>query len=227
MSARFQLNKSQIQDLRILIDLNDGQLENIQRKVDEFNQTVLSPESLAEHISDICGNDTALHFVRMLLSLTTISLQSMLGVEGVVSGIQDGLPVDSNWTEEELSTWQNRRTILVDLLSSKILRRAATAIDLTYEYTNLFRRARVLTDIRPIFSESGEEIDGAVISHTLHLVYDSLDGDHELSVALDFLDIKKLKEQCDRAIIKAETSQKVMRDSAGVSTVISGAQYNE
>ncbi len=99
---------------------------------------------------------------------------------------------------------------------------ASTAIELSYDYANLLRRTKILTDIRPLFNESADEIEAAVVSYTLRLRYDSADGEHELSIALDESDIKTLAAQCERALMKSATARSLMTDTCGVSVTVSG-----
>jgi hypothetical protein len=109
-----------------------------------------------------------------------------------------------------------------DVLDSKLIRMSATANELSYDYANLTRHIRILSDIRPLFNEHAESIEGAVISHTLRLQYDSADGEHELSLALDEEDIAKLMRQCERALKKSSAARKLMEEKAGVPTILPG-----
>jgi len=97
--------------------------------------------------------------------------------------------------------------VLIRLLKCRPVRLAATAIELSYDYANLVRNVRILSDIRPLYDEEAEKIEGAVISHTMRLHYDSADGEHELSLAMDEKDISNLMEQCKRALKKSQTAK--------------------
>jgi hypothetical protein len=96
------------------------------------------------------------------------------------------------------------------------------AIELVYDYANLLRRTRVLTDIRPLFNNAADQIEGAVVSYTLRLRYDSADGEHELSIALDESDIRILADQCDRALTKATTARAMLVEKCNLSVIVSG-----
>jgi hypothetical protein len=56
----------------------------------------------------------------------------------------------------------------------------------------------------------------------LRLQYDSADGEHELSLALDEEDIAKLMRQCERALKKSSAARKLMEEKAGVPTILPG-----
>ena len=104
--------------------------------------------------------------------------------------------------------------------------RSSTTLDLMYEYENLLQSARVVTDIRPVFSQDATWIEGSVVSHTLRLRYDSTEGDHSISIAVDESDIRELERQCRRALLKAQTARTLMVEQAKVPTVISGDGSN-
>jgi hypothetical protein len=114
------------------------------------------------------------------------------------------------WTGEQLEKWRQLDPLLEDLFGIEQLDTASKAVDLAYEYANLFQSARVVTDIRPVFDESASEIAAAVISQTLRLYFSSEEGEHSLSVALDQQDLERLRDSCDRAIKKARTAQKLV-----------------
>ena len=115
---------------------------------------------------------------------------------------------------------------LQSLVDDKCVRLAATAIELSYDYANLLRRTKVLTDVRPIFNDAGDGIDGAVVSFTMRLRYSNADGEHDLSIALDENDIKTLQEQCQRAILKARTASAMMVDRCEIAAIVSGEADN-
>ncbi len=117
-----------------------------------------------------------------------------------------------------------------ELLLEKSVRTVSKALDLAYEYANLFQDARIVTDIRPIFNDVDDEqmeIEAAVVAFTLRLHYDDRQGNHSLSVALDETDVRTLKYQCERALHKAQLAQGRMRDILGVPTIISGETHDE
>ena len=98
------------------------------------------------------------------------------------------------------------------------------SMELSYDYANLIRDIRIVTDLRPLFDEQGGNVEAGVVSHTLRVNYSSEDGRHELSLALDLQDIEKLKKQCDRAILKAITVRDAFRSAIEKPCMISGEE---
>jgi hypothetical protein len=142
-------------------------------------------------------------------------------VEEVLNGIRACFESEA-WTNENLSKWDAVAPHFGALLSLPIIRLVTSALDLSYEYTNLLRGIRILTDIRPIFDDSATGIQGAVIAHALRLRFESVEGPHELNISVDESDIKEIAEQCDRALKKARTARKLMQERAKIPTTESG-----
>jgi hypothetical protein len=152
--------------------------------------------------------------------------QGGLTVEETLEGLRHTLKGDFSWTDADIENWQPVAPIFGELFSLPIVHLVASSIDLSYEYSNLWQGARILTDVRPIFSKDATSIEGAVVSHTLRLYFVSSDGRHELHVAMDESDVQALVEQCERAIQKARTARDLMTDKAKVPTLISGEINN-
>ena len=103
---------------------------------------------------------------------------------------------------------------LLTLLSfEKSLGVTSKAFDLLTERERILTGTRILTDIRPIFGRLSERPTAAVIIHNLKLTYHQ-DGEcHEFYVALDNADIKQLKEVLERAELKTQNLQALLKTS--------------
>ena len=84
------------------------------------------------------------------------------------------------------------------------------------ENDRIFCGARILSDIRPVFTDSLESASAAVIIHNLQIgFHDSGTGVHkEFYVALDNQDIQKLKEIILRAEKKTQALKAILNKSS-------------
>jgi hypothetical protein len=100
--------------------------------------------------------------------------------------------------EEQLQTI---RTRLSRLLNNPRLLNAQNASSLLLDHERIFSRARVLTDLRPVFGGgAAETITGGLVVHTLKVSFYKADGStDEFFVALDDDDIDQLSEVLTRA----------------------------
>lgn len=83
------------------------------------------------------------------------------------------------------------------------------------QHTNVFREARIFTDIRPVFGEdtSSEPIGGLII-HKLMITFSRDKEPQEMYFALDGDDIRNLKEILSRAEDKERAIIRFMRTSS-------------
>jgi hypothetical protein len=90
----------------------------------------------------------------------------------------------------------------------------AKALDVMMEHDHVFGHARILSDIRPVFTGGAESIAAAFIIHNLSIHYFH-DGDHkEFFVVLDNDDLNTLKEAIARAEQKAEVLKAVFKKAS-------------
>lgn len=164
--------------------------------------TTLSPDWLIAECQRAIGDpDVGATMGRLLLSLSGMARRLHAPPSEVVESFQ------SNSDEAFVA-----HGTLCRLLECQIVEMASKAIDLSYDHANLVRSIRVLTDVRPIFSEDAMGISGAVVSHTLRAFFTTIDGDEEVSLVLDQRDIESLKRECERALLKAETCRSAFKD---------------
>ena len=104
------------------------------------------------------------------------------------------------------------------------LRTIVKALELSYDYSNLFQTAKILADIRPVFDRQASKMEGAIISYSLRLTFRSLRESESLTIALDEKDVKQLIETCTRALKKADVAKKTMQGCGLPSTYITGEE---
>ena len=77
--------------------------------------------------------------------------------------------------------------------------------DLRYNHENVLGRARLITELQPIFAKNAQEIRTFIVGHTLRIEYVSAGKAETLSLALDDRDVELLRRECDRATEKSAT----------------------
>ena len=226
MSLQLRVSKHQLADLKMISDLGPDCLVKVEQKLKSLPNPTLRPQDLLAKVGEALKQD-AESLVRQLLSLQGLVRQTGLAVEEVLSGIKAAVQRQGQEVGLELASWERVEGEVQKLVEETSVRLAATAIELAYDYTNLLRRVKILTDIRPLFDRPAEQIEGAVVSYTLRLHYNSADGEHELSVALDEGDIRTLRAECDRAIKKAATAKSLITEKCQIPVALSGETDND
>ena len=222
MSLQLRPSKHQLADLKRIVELGGSRLVEIQAKLSGVHMPPLRPQELLSVVESVVPGSDAERLVRQLLSLQGLISQTGHGIDVVMDGLRAAVGEYGRDEGIELSDWLVVEPAIKVLVANRCVRLAAKAIELSYDYANLLKRARILTDIRPLFSEAADGIEGAVISYTLRLLYDTADGEHELSIALDEADVLSLSQQCDRALAKASTAQALLNEKCGISVAVSG-----
>jgi hypothetical protein len=156
---------------------------------------------------------------RLLSSLMPlVALRRSLGSSGseivhrISASVDAHAPQD--WRAQHLLAWRSCRDALARVLEpSHPLSSLEKAIDLVYSSANMFSRARLLTDLRPVFSENAERIERTVVTFMLMIEYYDGMHSHRLDLALDSKDVKELSELCLRALKKVQS----LKSDAGIS----------
>lgn len=156
----------------------------------------------AEKLSPVVSAVLALNGVRRNLRVEPDELIRL--IDGAI-----GQQVGDEWKEKHLAGWRSAQEPLGSLLNADShLAVLEKATHLAYAYQNILTRVRLLTDIRPVFNASGDEVRRGVLSFMLSLDYQNGDSYQRFDFALDAEDIAELKRLCERAEKKAATLQK-------------------
>ena len=234
MGPTLQPNERQIRDIKILLDLG-AKLESGKNKLLGTDTVALSPVKLIELIEAQLPDWTSSQrnsLIRQGLALRGLMMEAGLSAEDVLGGLDEGLREATNFFEGDNSgnrdLWDNGfAPAFKSLLESKLFRVTTKSANLAYDYANLLRTARIITDVRPIFDEPAEGIDGAVISHVLRLKYTGMDEETSLSIVMDATDVRRLLAECERALTKGEVAQKWLTEGTPIQIHISGDSSTE
>lgn len=151
--------------------------------------------------------DQADRLVPSLLSLS--GLARTYSAEAIADSVARSIDLD-------LSTEARDRLHkrLEALLSAEALSTTADAVELLTQHPHNYQTARIISDIRPVFSgEVDEQPTGAVIVDVLQLQVWDRDGQTDtLYVAMDEPDLQQLKKVVDRALAKTKTLRAFLGD---------------
>lgn len=222
MSLQLIASRHQLADLRRIVEIGSDSLAAVLHRLNEISTPTIRPQELLDTVSEVLPSNDAECLVRQLLSLHGLSRQSRRTVPDVINGVRTALEQQGEDASIALEDWSKIENLIQSLVEDRMVRLTATAIELAYDYANLLRRTKILTDVRPLYDESAETIEAAVVSYTLRLHYDNNSGEHDLSIALDESDIRGLIVQCNRALKKAETARNLVTDKCNIAVTVSG-----
>jgi hypothetical protein len=200
--------------------ISDTIFDELTAALKEFNTLKIDTDAIAKIASLTPGitTDDLDNLLEVLLALQLArSLQEKTSeqfAEEVLKELETPGPQQLKLTDGDRPRFVNRLKLL---LSFDSLALVAKARELQTEHGRVFLNGRVITDLRPVFRGSPDEVPlGVVLLHILKLSY--LDRQREgdrgtFYIALDEDDIASLKRVLERAESKARTLRSTLKNA--------------
>jgi hypothetical protein len=158
-------------------------------------------------------NDESAAIVRVLLALFLVGQDLAIGTEELVE--QVALAVDES-DHPSLRIDAKQRAELKDRLHQALRQNSlgltAKALSVAIEHKYLLHQARIVTDIRPVFTGTANDAPGAfVVSHVPRLNCHKDGGFEEFYVGMSSADLGRLAELVKRAQSKELTLRQAMK----------------
>lgn len=190
--------------LAALFRLSDEQISVLQSELQQAKPRL----SRAKFLEDLAGKiptdppaarAIAEALLSMYLARASFEVRAERFVEGVLSAAQEAEDERLHFEAAEASKIKDR---LVSLLTEQSLAITSKAFDVMTEHERTYTtgRARILTDLRPIYGdEPTAPPSTAVVVHNLKITYHERGGIREFYVAMDTDDLLDLKDAIERA----------------------------
>lgn len=217
--------ETEIGDLKALAHTDPQVLKMM---VDRVSSVVpsLNSDRLAEAFSRNTGIDTEAvkAVVWTLWRLSVVQRRTECSTQSYVDSLTKcltALPTDM-WDDQDRAGWQNIQEDIIRLLSSgSPISVSAKGAELLVDQALILCSTRIITDMRPIFNDSADDVSGILTFHTLALrCHEGSSAHRNIYVALDDKDLANLREQIERA----ESKEKCLRQRlAGGGYTVVGA----
>lgn len=230
MSIRLRLDKDQVKSIRRMLALSADELTAVKQYWGQLATPPLRASELIEAARQCISSkrnepiEASLceDLVGQLLSFYTILRRSGSTANEIQAALNRSF--QTSLDNDQIEKWKELEEGFFSLLQSKVVRLTAMTLELSYDYANLLRRSNIIADVRPLFDDTASEIEAAVVSYTLRLEYTASTESLDLSIALDQEDLLRLREQCDRALLKAATIERKMKSGLIAPTTIPGTE---
>ena len=213
-SPKLNIPRDQIPVLITLGDLSESVFKDVLSAVQNA-EPALTQKQYIEKIQEKVKHSDIENIILTIFALYWLKERDSLSTQEVVDAIGASLS-KSNLKDvgaERINSITVRLRALLE--ADKSLSITSKAFDVMTEHPNIFCGARILSDIRPVFTKAADSASGAVIIHNLQIGFHNL-GDHrEFYVALDANDIQVLKDVILRAETKAKSLEAIL-NKAGV-----------
>ena len=229
MSIQIFLRKYHLDDLSIIRDLEAEVVQEIVTNLSKIIPPPLKRSNLEKELEKVFPDqrEKVSAITNILLHLYGIRRVRDIEPNELLEGLNYGIDradAEIRWKDDEIARWKELGRHLIELFSISNIFTVSKALELAYDYTNLLQSAKILTDVRPVFNSDASEIQGAIVSYTLRISYDSREGDKNLSIACDTQDVQKLLEKCQRALDKAKTAKTSLQNQGINAIHISGEE---
>ncbi|MGD1087413.1 MAG: hypothetical protein ABR955_01625 [Verrucomicrobiota bacterium] len=206
--------------LKAISELDDPQFNSLISAFGETNPTLRRRQfigNVKEKVKTI-ETDELSEICRVIFILYAMKERAELSAKDLANDVGESI-LESVSKDFEFST--GKKEILISRLQKllgfeKTMAVTSKAFDVMTEHKHTFCRARVLSDIRPVFTSTADSASGAMIIHNLQIgFHDGGTGKHkEFYVALDTDDIKSLKEVIARAEKKTKALESILKSSS-------------
>jgi len=160
--------------------------------------------------------------VTTLWNLYDVRRELDLSADDMISALTAYLDKNSpeEWRKKYMEGWQKVSPSIQKVLDGdSSLALDHKSVRLTYAHQNVLIDADMITDVRPVFNQSGEAIRGMVVSHQMVIEYhDGFDA-KRLHVVIDGKDVSKLSALCKRAETKAQTTKSSLMDRSWITSI--------
>jgi len=215
--ASLQFPKSAYPAVQALVRLTDLQFEELITRLEETAPTVDAEKfigSVASRLKEL-DSATVKLIVSELLTMMYSGFRADLKTTELASEISSGA-LEANSEEFPFTTEQKQllELRLSNTFGSQGLRITGKAQSVFYDTDKIFVKARILTDLRAIYDEPGDEILGATVIHSLRIRYYENNDQKDIYLSLDNDELQEFVETLQRASKKQKGLETLMQKSS-------------
>lgn len=223
----FSIPYSDVYTIKLLSNSKIEDLQAIEKALTQ-EQPTFDTEALSKSISSQTKIDieTVGPIVSILWRFVIIKQRLGLTNENFFNTLILSLKGTDQWNDEDAKHLEEKWKYISKVISpDSSLGSGAKAAELMLEQHLLFCKARVLTDVRPVFDEKAEHIETFVPFHTLSIKYHkgSENKHREMHFAMDLKDIINLRDQLSRAEQKEKLARQSLTEK-GLKVIKTGAE---
>lgn len=203
-----------------LAQLGNAKLELVRHKLSSCRQKFLKLEQLSGFLADFLDESDALRIASTAISLRRIADRVEVSVDEVFDALTNGL-LERGWGKDEIARWNEVSETLRKIVTDPHIELVIKTSDLYYKHQYHLHEMRVVTDIRPVLDENRTSIEAAIIKNTFVIEYsDGNEEDKHLQINLSYEDMKRIRNEFDRALSKTELIQGATEKNMNVPAII-------
>jgi len=215
--AKFNIPEYYIPSLQKLAALSEDKREGFLRALNQAIPTLELGKmkgQIAEKV-DIDDEDL-LDILRMFGSMYRGRISSDISAQEFADDLNKSLLMNDElpFKDQETNTLDSFTSFIVKVLDAdESLGVTAKALDVMTEHEHVYCRARVLTDMRPVFGGEVDKPDAFVTVHTLKLGFHDNAKHKDVYIAMDRNDVRELIGVLERAEKKEKALDAFLKNS--------------
>ena len=201
--------------IKLLLQMNDETGKKFIKALSESQPTLYIEnlvESVSQKLKDILTPSNVKDMIEALLALYGVRDSLDVETSEFIKNLEEAV-LESESFSNISNNLQISKPLITELLDlDEPLSIASKAFNILLDHERVFLSSKILTDIRPIFSNRKVESPvGAVIVHMFKIDYREGSESKEFFVALDTADINKLENVLRRAKEKEKAIQPLLK----------------
>ncbi len=213
--APFNIPQSAYAPIRHLVELEPEDFDSIVSGLKSAKPSI-SSAALIRHIASAASRvplPLVSSIIEEIVTLEYLKNQTEMSLEVFSAAVsRSALAAASEqfrFDSRDSEVLESRLTTI--LKSDHILDLKTKAISVFTDHDNVFLKAKIITDARPVFNDDGSEIEAFAVIHMLRIHFEHNDNNQNFFTALDVDDLRQLREVIERAERKAETLKAVFK----------------
>ncbi len=225
MTCPISLEEEDLEQLACIRDLGPVAMRRLVLHLQELPVEPRRLDALDTIVDEVLnGSPCGLQLLKAAVTVYGWVRQGGYSLAHVLSGLHISLTDSSDWSADELHAWHEVATTFDEFVGLSIVRLSVAAEEMFLENDNVLLRSRLITDIRPIFSESVDQIEGCIVSHQLRLVFRTSGDTKEMTFTLESNDVDSLITQLERGEKKAAVAKNAMSSGIKIPAQIVGEE---
>lgn len=211
--ANYNIPKEDLKGFVTIAGLSQATLAKLTNAIENAPVGLL-PKELTENLASKVDlkRELLTQIIEIVYAINGIKVKENKTSESITKDVLESIKLTNPEFKLSAPALRNLNTNLTKLLSfDGSLALTLKSHSLSVEYERVYLSSRIMTDIRPVFTELKDKMDAAILVHSLKLKYRINNESKSVFLTLTSKELKELKEH----IIRAEKKEDIIKKSIG------------
>lgn len=210
------VTNSRAKDIEQLFAVTNVQWDELLEKLQRQTTAMLTVDELAAVLASVVGESSGETLSKIVVSLRRLADRYGVRPQTILDALEQGLK-KFEWNTDKLDKWSKIKNPIDQIMSSAAVVVTTKASELYYRHANHLHDLKIVTDIRPIFSEDRSAVIGAITKNVLSIHFsDSFEKESSLELVISLDDLANLQAESASAIAKTEKLKTLVVDKLGI-----------